>query len=84
MLSVACLKMGKKTAVSKKMNAAMMREKLRQLHPDVFSISGEKTAKKEISALFQKSKSRASNNEEGEGGTHTSQQRIWTASDKAR
>ena len=74
---------GKKDS-SKKMNAAMMREKLCQLHPDVFSIPGETTIKKEISALFQKSKSSASNNEEREGGTHTTRQHIWTASEKAR
>ena len=43
---------------SKKMNAAMMWEKLQKLYPYVFSIPGETENKKYISLLFSKSKSR--------------------------
>ena len=42
---------------SKKMNAAMMREALKQQFPDTFSIPGETEIKKYISQLFAKSKS---------------------------
>ena len=54
------------------MNAAMMRERLSALHPDTFSIPDETTIKKEISALFQKSKSGTANHERQEGDTHSS------------
>ena len=48
---------------SKKMNAAMMRNELRKLYPNIFSIPGETEIKKYISQLFAKSKTNYDDNE---------------------
>ena len=48
---------------SKKMNAAMMRNELRKLYPNIFSIPGETEIKKYISQLFVKSKTNYDDNE---------------------
>ena len=48
---------------SRKMNAAMMRNELKKLFPNVFSIPGETEIKKYISQLFSKSKSNIDDNE---------------------
>ena len=45
------------------MNPAMMRNELKKLFPNVFSIPGETEIKKYISQLFSKSKSNNNDNE---------------------
>ena len=49
--------------LSRKMNAAMMRNKLKKLFPNVISIPGKTEIKKYISQLFSKSKSNNDDNE---------------------